>query len=86
LRSHTRRQEQRYSCGIACLRMVIHYLGGQSTEMEIITVADISPLLGMTPMAIIEAAEELGYTSSSEKGMTWKRVRELLEEKIQLLL
>jgi predicted double-glycine peptidase len=70
-----------YSCGIACLRMVIHYFGGQFTEMEIIAVADISPLLGMTPRAIVEAAEVLGYAGSSENGMTWKRVKELLDER-----
>ena len=75
-----RRQEHRYSCGIACLCMVIHYWGGQFTEMEIIAVADISPLLGMTPKAIVEAAMVLGYAGSSEKGMTWQRVRELLDE------
>ncbi|HIE25921.1 TPA: hypothetical protein EYP66_01385 [Candidatus Poribacteria bacterium] len=32
------RQEQRYSCGIACLRMVLHSWGEQFTEMEIIVV------------------------------------------------
>lgn len=75
------RQEQRYSCGIACLRMVINYWGGQFTEVEIIEVADISPLLGMTPRAIVEAARVLGYAGSSEKGMTWNRLRELLDER-----
>ena len=49
------RQEQRYSCGIACLRMILRYWGERFTEMEIIAVADISPLLGMTPKAIVEA-------------------------------
>ena len=75
------RQEQRYSCGIACLRMATHYWGGQFTEMEIIAVANISPLLGMTPKAIVEAAKVLGYAGSSEKGMTWQRIRELLDER-----
>ena len=75
------RQEQHYSCGIACLRMVIQYLGGQFAEMEIIAVADISPLLGMTPRAIVEAAEALGYSGSSEKRITWKQVKKLLDER-----
>lgn len=62
-------QEQRYTCGIACLRMVMHHFGGQQTEAEIETVAVISPVLGTTCRAIAEAATVLGYRAAVERGM-----------------
>jgi len=71
-------QEQRHTCGIACLRMAAHYFGGQHTETAVTVSADISPVLGMTCRAIASAAITLGYGASVATGIAWQRVADSL--------
>ena len=57
------RQETRYSCAPACLRMVLEALGIHLDEAQLRELSGCSPL-GTNAFQLIEAARQLGFTAS----------------------
>src|SRR3989442_7882841 len=57
------KQETRYSCAPACLRMVLSAWGVEVEEAELRQLADCSPL-GTDAFQLVEAARALGFTAT----------------------
>jgi len=70
-------QETDYTCGVACLRMVIsHFDDNVPTEAVLIPLLETNDRIGTKPCHIIKVAKDLGYeVIEGEKGTI-----ELLDE------
>ena len=76
-------QETDYSCGAACLRMVLAHLKMILTEGEIRALADTTNLPGRfggtSPLHIVGAVRKLGFEKSSKDHLTFEELaRELI--------
>src|SRR5438045_1045855 len=56
-------QETDYSCAVACLRMVIEYLGVSKTEEELCKLSDCK-FLGTDALKIVDAARSLNFDAN----------------------
>ena len=75
-----RKQETRYSCAPACLRMVLGAFGVDLDESSLRALTDCTPL-GTDAFQLVEAARHLGFTASRKHTLTSvDELRRLLEE------
>ncbi|MCZ7401173.1 MAG: C39 family peptidase [Candidatus Methanoperedens sp.] len=73
------RQEVWYTCGPACMRMILAFLGIIKTEEEITEVCDTTEL-GTTPTQISQAFEILGIKASSVKNTNIEELKNEIKE------
>jgi ABC-type bacteriocin/lantibiotic exporter with double-glycine peptidase domain len=73
------KQEKPYSCGPACLRMVLEYLGLKFTENELIQICGTTRL-GTAYFRIGEVAESLNFEAETFSQIEREGLDRLLEE------
>ena len=73
------KQENWYTCGPACLRMVLAYIGIIKTENEV-TEACNTTELGTTPIQIAETFQKFGVIASSVKNANIDDLKHEIEE------
>ena len=78
------RQETSYSCGPACLRMVLSLFDVVMNEPELIDLCE-TDLFGTTCEQIIEAAKKLGFHAEKFKETSKINTTKLLSAKLPLI-
>ena len=73
------RQENWYTCGVACMRMILAYLGITKTEEDIKEVCNTTEL-GTTPTQISEAFAILEIKASSVKNANINELKKEIKE------
>jgi len=79
------KQEREYTCGIACLRMVLKYFGLNFSEERLITVGDVGPE-GTTPDVLVEIAKRIGAMVDASPGRDITYLKRCMEKNIPVLL
>jgi ABC-type bacteriocin/lantibiotic exporter with double-glycine peptidase domain len=72
------KQETRYSCVPASLRMVLGSFGLEITERELRVLCDCTPFNGTNALQAVDAARQLGFTGTTKHNLTLADLRELL--------
>lgn len=78
------RQTTSYSCGPACLRMILSLLGKNIAEPELIDRCGTT-LFGTTCNQIRDAATNLGYQSESFKELEESNITNFIKESVPLI-
>lgn len=66
------KQETRYSCVPACLRMVLGSFGLEITESELRARCDCTPFNGTNALQAVDAARELGFAGTTKHNLSLK--------------
>lgn len=74
------KQETRYTCVPACLRMVFGAFGLEITESELRTRCNCTPFNGTTALQAVDAARELGFTGTTKHNLSLEELRELIAD------
>jgi len=75
------KQGREYTCGIACLRMVLEYFGLNFSEERLITIGDVGRE-GTTPDALVEIAKRIGAMADASPDRDIKYLRQCIENNI----
>src|SRR5215510_11069967 len=73
------KQETPYSCGPACLRMVLDFCGIAKTEAEVRLLCDCTFFGGTDAHLLVEAARTLGFVKTRKYSMGFADLRRELE-------
>lgn len=73
------RQETRFSCVPACLRMILLNLGVDVPESQLRADCD-STILGTDALKAVDAARDLGLANSAKQTLTTDELRDLVAE------
>src|SRR6266404_9552596 len=71
------KQETRFSCVPACLRMVLLTFGVDMPESELIVRCD-STILGTNALRAVDAARQLGFAASAKHTLTLDELRDIV--------
>src|SRR5437870_10372961 len=74
------KQETRYSCVPACLRMVLGSFGVDLAESELRDRCDTTPFDGTNALKAIDAARELGFPGIAKYTLTLEELRTLVAD------
>jgi predicted double-glycine peptidase len=78
-------QETEYSCGAACLRMVLEHLGVIRTEAELRALTDSEYESafypgGATALGLVDAAKELGFPDTTKENLEFQELLRVLSQ------
>ena len=74
------KQETRYSCVPACLRMVLAGFGLEITERELRERCDSTPFNGTNALQAVDAARQLGFTGTAKYNLSLEDLRGLVAD------
>jgi ABC-type bacteriocin/lantibiotic exporter with double-glycine peptidase domain len=72
------KQETRYSCAVACLRMVLSQHGLELPEAELRDLCDCTPAFGTDAWLLVEAARQLGFPLTTKHNLQFPELVEFL--------
>lgn len=78
-------QETEYSCGAACLRMVLEHLGVVRTEAELRVLTDSEYESAFYPggaraLGLVDAAKELGFPDTTKENLEFQELLRILSQ------
>lgn len=74
------KQETRYSCVPASLRMVLSGFGVDLSESELRALCDCTPFSGTDALLAVEAARQLGFNATSKYNLSPANLEALLSD------
>ena len=79
------RQEKWFTCGPACLRMILAYLGIDITEKALERACETTEL-GTTPIQITTGAAKFGMDAMATKSASLENLRRSLENRLPVIV